>query len=452
MFDEVRDNRLLTFLQRELGKRKVNDNFKNFYYCGTQAIQLQGRVPLVAIVKNSATDGTHTRFSGIQTCHNSWCCPKCTAKRMAQFGNEIACAIDALSTWRNQIACMITLTLPHVKSMSCKETFKTLKEAWRLFTRNTSERRLHKDRGTVRGNDIWGKFRDDYNIEHFVKIFEFTWGKNSWHPHIHMLVWLPKDKFFTCVQHEKALCERWWQCCKFSYLKYLNKEHPDNKIENRLKAESLYNEKRKSHGALYISKDELGRPIPQKSSSYISGWSSNDEMTQLHNKTPHKGHFNIFQILELAYKNRHNEEKLDKWMTLWIEHAETVKGVRRVDFSKSDIRQLIRKWKETDNYFETVKKKFMAEETGDCEVVGWFTSDDWNTLSQLERDNNLYIKAEVLRLGVLPNALNRINKYLKPYNIKLRHPTNTDRLIRHQLEDLIHDLETHRGFLNKDTA
>lgn len=418
MNGEVKDTRLLTFLQRQIGNHGLEKELPNFYFCGSRILEQPCSTKSVYLVANDEK----SKFIGVQTCRNSWGCPRCTAKVMATFGTNIACAIDALAKWKNEYAIMVTFTLPHTSNMSCAETFFTLKDAWRMLMKAGNFRqRSGNDRknGKPRGDDVWGAFRENLHIKHFVRVYEFTYGKNSWHPHIHALFWIPKKLFNQCVDYEPKLVERWWHCCKYSYKKYLDSKFPNDKIENTFNVEALFNEARKTHPSLYISKDELGRPIPQKSSTYISGWNANFELTNLHVKEAHTHHYTPFQLIDKAHEYRNNDEKREKFLSLFFEYLLTVRGQKRVHFSaRSGIKDIIKAWKATEHYIETFKKKFMEKETEKWNVVVWFKSEDWLKLCWIELTTNNSLKAKLLKLATKPNAKELIDKLLEEYDIK----------------------------------
>ena len=233
MFDEVQDHRLLSFLQRYISITQNDDikrKLKGIIYCGSQAITLPAEYPAVYVLKNDETQ--EARITNIMTCHSAWCCPRCSARVMGEKGARIAAAIDALAKWEKLYPMMITFTLPHTSKMSCNETYTILLNTWHRFMRDgkRTQKRTYtlktsigetqnksykngKGNGTkskfdkrsvgkagetreyIVHSSIWSKFRTELNIKHFVRSYEFTWGENSWHPHIHALFWTHEKNF-----------------------------------------------------------------------------------------------------------------------------------------------------------------------------------------------------------------------------------------------------------------
>ena len=452
MNGDVKDTRLLTFLQRQIGTHGLDKELPNFYFCGSRIIEQPCTTKAVYLVANDEK----SKFIGVQTCRNSWGCPRCTAKVMATFGSDIACAIDALAKWRNEYACMITFTLPHTKGMSCEETFLTLKDAWRMLMHAGNFRqRVHNDRkkGEKRGNDVWGAFRENLHVKHFVRVYEFTHGKNSWHPHIHALFWIQNKLFNQCVDYEQKLVERWWHCCKFSYRKYLDSKFPNSKIENAIKTETLFADWRKTHPALYISKDELGRPIKQKSSSYIAGWNANFEMTQVNLKKAHYQHYTPFQLIDRAHEFRNNDEKREHFLSLFFEYLLTVRGHKRFHFSaRSGLKDIIKAWKNTQDYIVQFKKKFMDKAQDKWKVVAWFKPEDWSKICFLELTTSTYLKSSILKLATKSNAKELIDKLLEQYDIKCYGCTGNFSMIQKQISRLEKGMNSVNNALQRAVA
>lgn len=412
------DNRLAHTLRQFLHNHNNNPNYdplKSQKLCGSRVIHHKGGwQPAVYIISNDE----EARTFGNAYCNSPWCCPKCTPIVMAKFGERIACAIDALKKQHDQLAAMFTFTIPHTKNMTCKETFDTLKLTWRMFTRDglraTNKDTYTKKDGTIstynKAQGAYGKMRHELQSVHNVRVYEFTWGENSWHPHIHALYWFPRKNFYHCVDYEEQLLDRWWHCAKASYLKVLNKKHPDKKAENKKLAEDLYADWRKypktGHRSFWISKDADGMPHVQESSYYISGWSGDFEMTNEHSKDARAaGHYSPFQILEEAHKAKlaKNIEAYDKWLKLYTEYALATKKAIRSQFSQSGINQIVQQWKQTETYYEAVKKKFMDKETAKkpWKVIAWLSEQQWLYLSILDKQAEDSIIANILEIAIM---------------------------------------------------
>ena len=468
MDEIISNNQLATFLRRQIflnpeyNKQPKLDNLK---YCGSRVINpsTPAAVKLIANKKES-------KFTGITCCHSTWSCPHCSAKVLAQKAGDIAVAIDALATWFKLRPMMITFTLPHTENMSCQETYTILQKAWRQFanggrnkkqyvlkrtvgesqnisygkadgTKNKYDKRAVGTAGDIKTYEkkiISTKFKDDLDIKHSVRAYEFTWGENSWHPHIHALFWTHEKNWDKIAEYEPALFEYWWKCTKHQALKYWNQKYPDQKEENLKRVNNLFTEWRKepnaAHRSLYISKDVNGAVLKMSSSRYICGWGGDNELTnQAHAKTPREGHYTPFQILELAYKNANERQK---WLDLFIEYAKATHGHRRIEFSThSGIRQIINKWKKTNTYITAYKKK-VAESGGKFKIIYWFTSKQWKQICWIDTESDSEIKQQILDYAMLPDGKKLITELLLALEIPLWTPANeaSELSIKHYLE------------------
>jgi len=450
--DYISDNQLKYYLQKYIRNNHIPD-LTNLKLCGSRVISQVGTTPAVFVIKNDTT--SEAKFFGTASCHSAWACPSCTAKVMAKKATEIACAIDALETWYNQKAFMITFTIPHSSTMSCRDTFNILLTAWRKFTRggnkgtrtDTYTLKLDKDQKNHHGGkavgkkgetrqytkitSIYGLFREQLKIKHNIRVFEFTWGENSWHQHIHALFWVPKENFNKVLTYEQTLYNRWWHCCKEASLKYWNSKLPEREKQNKKANDEFYANWRKypktGHRSLFISKDEKGHLKQAKSSEYIAGWGGDKETTaQL--KKGRKGHLTPLQILQESYQSEDPTQK-KFYMELFIEYAKTTKGHMRTYFSaRSGIKEIIKKWQDTKTYKERVKKKFT--QAGIWKTLLWFTKKQW---SEIWNNSILYNKdltSHILKLARAPNAKENIQKLLLQYKIDISKNKDTKNIKR----------------------
>lgn len=431
--EEISNSRLATKLKKYINSQgNLKNQLPNLYYCGRKVIHAVGSEPAVFLLANEKDE---VRVFGNATCRSAWACPTCTAKVMAQKGTDIACMIDLQAKWYNKNAFMLTFTLPHTANMSCSDTYEIIRKTWRHFIRsgngNKSKREyvLKKDHtgkeekgkykniigkaGEVRtyynGNDPYGNFRTELDIKLTLKVWEFTWGENSWHPHIHALFWTDAKNFKddSITKHIKILNERWWQCAKYCTEKLFGKEFMEN----------LYTDWRKEHPGITLSTDKNGLPRVQCSSHYITGWSGDTELTKgtSNFKQAKSGHLTPFQIIA---KTETDPENWQKWMNLYIEYALATKNSRRVEWSKGHgifIRDLINKWKRTNDYIELVKKK-VSDKAHEWRMVYWFSEKQWSEICWLNVTTPQQVITEILIRAVNKQAL---EEYLQELEIPL---------------------------------
>lgn len=381
MDDFISDHKLRTMLQDYLSTQPNYDGLKNLALCSKGTIPtLTNTEPAVFLYTNDKLK--RAKLSGVILCHSAWACPYCSARVMAKKGADIACLIDALSTWHNQIAIMITYTIPHLPKMSCKTTYDCIRKIWRHFTKTKSKKNYTTKDGTQRTYyfKAYGGFQDTMNSNYNVKIYEFTWGKYSWHPHIHQLFFLPKEKLSQVKDWIEPLRKSW----RKSTEAIMSKELDEKTFQDIM----TYPHKEENNYGFYISLDENGNPRIQKSSYYVSGWSGDREVTGLSYKTPHEGHYTPQMLLQEVYENNDDTPiEYNKYFKLYLEYAKATRKTRRVEFSKQknfSCKKIIEKWKQTAQYKKALLKKNMDRDHGKWEAVYWFSSKQWKAICEYQ--------------------------------------------------------------------
>lgn len=448
---EYADNRLQHMLQKYLTKHYINDPLlKRFRLCGSRLLEQVS--PAVFVVKSA----NKSRLYGIACCHNSWGCPRCTAKRMAENGVAIGAAIDALKTKYHESAFMITLTIPHRRWMNISDTFTILKNSWRAFSKNTGriavthQYTLKTDKAGKKGTVVeyskhlrnpLANMRYELDIKHSVRAYEFTWSpENGWHPHIHLLYWVPDAKFDKLNDGwEEKLVEFWWDICKKETLKYYNEKYPDQPETNASVTESIFNPRLKypktGHRNIYFSKDCTGKVKRSASSEYISGWGGDNELTNdRKEKRASDGHYSPRQILEQAFYNQ-TEQDRNKWLKLYVEYLKTVYGSKRVHFStRSGITAIIKEWKQTNAWTEAVKKKVTKKAPEKWKVVCWFDKEQWSQICFENLNSDKPLIVEILKLAIEKKGKEKIATLLQQYDIQLhKHKHHYEQVIENDI-------------------
>lgn len=445
--DNFSDTHIRAMWQRYLAK--TPNHVKNLALCGTSAIKMPAQGSQVYLM---ASDGVEkkTKLFGTRLCHNPFACPVCSARVMAGYGANIACAIDALATWRDEKAFMVTFTLPHVGYMSCKDTYEILLATWRRFSKDgnraysTKQKYILKNdlgerskkggnlgvgkKGSVKtyykGSAPYGKFRSDLKITFNCRVYEFTWSKkNGWHPHIHVLFWVPSYNWDKVLTYVDSLNDFWWSCAQKEANIYFKKKYPDRDMSCFIGF--LYSEWRKNpktgHRSVFFSVDKDGKLRKTESSHYISGWSGDYEMANS-DKSASRGHLTPQQIIEHAVITNDKE-----YYDLYLEYAHATTRHRRMEFSRNKVdgktlNVIIRQWKQTNKYVEWLKKKVM-DKGEKWHVVFWFSEKQWSTIYQkdLVGNHKKSIVATLLRLARVRSPDNIIQQsiinYLKTFDI-----------------------------------
>ena len=409
-------------------KERAKDNpfysgmFNSFLNCGKK-INPNTKVKDIIVI----TNGERSRILGTIQCNNPWFCPHCSTVQMSKHASRIATAIDALKR-QGQFAIMLTLTVPHNKSLSCDEITQILFNTWHDFINrgNHAKKTRHKQQKTYTTLNPFTQFCTQLQCKHRVRVIEYTWGQNGWHPHMHCLFWMPKKHLQTSLAWEYDLRNYWLQLAEKHTIKILCKRENADKpklskaIQNYFKkyTDCFHNERVSVH----IS-DNSGVVIAQDSSQYICGWGADRELTgNVRKQASHEGHMTPHQILMKAYES--TDEEREKWLDLYMEYATATKRrqMRRVQFSRTGIIQIIAQYRQTEAYTETLKKKFM--EKAKWTAVIWFNARQW---SEILTCQNKYLVADIIERAHLPDAREQIVALLLQYDIDVSYNDPRDK-------------------------
>lgn len=413
----------LFYLQRLMKNTPTQFHNRSIFMCGKGTFPT-GPADSVFVVKETVNEKVDSYFFGISRCHNRWVCPVCEPIFMSKTSAEIAAAIDALKN-KGQKAIMITFTIPHNASVRLEDQIAIGNKAWRHMIKHGQ---IGNGQYKACNADVMSDFRQAFNIKHFVRVAEVTYGdKRGWNYHFHALFWLDKKHFNSCVNWEVPLAKRWMRCLNLEARKLYKKKYGFSSKEATVEANKLYTESKRIEGmmaaynrkgieqagCLFISKDKRGRPISQNSSHYISGWGSNSEMTGLNRKTSNFGdRMTPVQLLQSAKDgNKKHEQK-------YLELVYATKGVSRVVLSRSGLKSIIKEWQSAHPVEQTILKK--------KEIVCWLSKRQWCDLLVKEYCYDVDLRFEILKLALEQDCLRKIEDLLFEYGIDItnnkKHP------------------------------
>lgn len=417
MNQEIVDYKLQSFLKNKLAENKFAwaKQLKSLKFCSVRPIKAPMFKSTVFIIANKKT----AKVWGVQSCKNPWACPVCSARRMAKESSKIASAIELLEA-EHQKAFMLTLGVPHLKSFSAKIVFEILRTTWKNFSHQCKSKNQ---------TDTFSKFKNEFNCTHHIRVGEFTYGKNGFHPHYHCLFFVDQNKINSVLDWEQKLSESWFNISKRVTIKILTREFKNqNKplqdyinflrgydcqdktikqfVENFF-ANSEY--KKNGRPAAFISKNKDNSILIAKSSQYICGWGADKELTgNLRKQASHEGHYTPHQLLEQAYElKRCNPEESDKLVGLYLEYALATYKHYRVRMS-NQLKQKIIAWQQRQQFTETLKKKAgeHLKEVGYWKIIAWFNPEQWYLICQLN------IVHEILQLATKTNPTKQIKEFL----------------------------------------
>ena len=338
----------------------------------------------------------HAKYLGLMTCKNPFCCPVCSARMMEKYRSEIAAALELLRP--KYFAFLVTLTIPHYKFMSWRETTDILYDTWKYF-RMKSFKREH--------GHVFHQFNQEVPTDNWVRVCEYTWSKkNGAHPHFHCIWWCERGKEKSVLDWESRLNDFWIKQAKRVTVKYWRKHklHEDLLAERQITYEQLADtvflasfnaekDGRRWNEALTFSRDkETGKLLEAKSSKYICGWGADREVTgNVRKEATAKGHYTPYQILQAAITDvSMRQVYLDFCL------AVTRKPVHhRVNFSKNGLKKLVTEYQKQQDKLESSR----LQKKSSWEVVCWFSEEQWYSVLDLEDATKSPIIANMLYLA-----------------------------------------------------
>lgn len=158
--------------------------------CGR--VMAQGQNGKVDRVKIHVRDGV-AYTSGLCICANGWLCPVCSAKIRAKRANEIAVGVASLIMGGGE-AWMVTFTVRHAKGHALADLLNALNDAFRKLGTGVM---------AVREKKATGKIGT-------INSREITYGKNGWHPHLHVIVCFKEVPDVVELTYMMARWQRLW--------------------------------------------------------------------------------------------------------------------------------------------------------------------------------------------------------------------------------------------------
>lgn len=173
---------------RDRGKGRriltTQSSLKRVRLCGHQAL---GNMVSLKRGPNGADYGK------VAVCGSVWVCPVCSARILAERTTDV---MRGFEVWQGQggTVGMATLTVRHRSNQSLKAVWGVVGKAW---SRMTSGR-------------PWGRIVERLGLGGWMRTVEVTHGRNGWHVHLHVLLFLEPGA--DPVEWEigvQLLLERW---------------------------------------------------------------------------------------------------------------------------------------------------------------------------------------------------------------------------------------------------
>ena len=253
-------------------------------------------------------------YTNVMRCANAWGCPVCAAIISEHRKCEVK---EAMDWWKKQggSVLLLTLTVPHYSNTDIKQLKKDLKKAYSKFFK-----------GVRASKDMFERWQ----IKHYISCFEITHGTNGFHPHYHVLLFVPYSLGKQSLPGIKQdMYKVWKDCCLKAGL-----DEPSEK-----------------HGLDLQAGNEAG--------AYVAKWGLEHEMTKGHIKKGKENNRTPFDILR-SYTDSENQADSNLFKLYYF----AFKGTRQLNWSKG-LKKLVSKAEEktdqeivddTDNVAEMLFK------------------------------------------------------------------------------------------------
>lgn len=274
------------------------DDFRSTKFCFSRPLKyLPTKTGLLLENKtidiNYSTLKQKASYSKVFLCGNVWICPVCSTKINIKRSKEIAKAIEYGYENGYKIA-MLTFTNPHNK----KDKLKDIIDKHNLA--------LQKVFASTNSTSYFYRRINNPN-KYRITAREVTYGKNGWHWHTHILMFVGKDADIT--KEYDYLFRRWYRYC----------------LEVGFNISNV--EAFKSYGLDIITNMSSSQYLTK----YGKFWGIDKEFTNREAKQPKNGNIPPFQLIDAGYEKQFLEyayaTKLRKQI-MWSRGLKALCGVK----------------------------------------------------------------------------------------------------------------------------
>lgn len=321
---------------------------------------------------------------GVVHCHSN-ACPVCASYKMMQYQHYIEDAFT-MQNEQNKAAFMLTLTVPHWRFNKDTGAFLMFHDVLTLLKTCLSKLQI---------SGSWKKFKKEMQISDSFYVMETTHNKfKGWHPHYHILFWLPKENLQKIAEYEESLANLWQKYIR----KYAEQIY---KIPN-------YGERLTYTGSFNIAKTTNGEVGAMSAANYF--WSATSELTALRFKKGRNNSRTIWQLLNDALLNDDDEA----WL-LWKEYAVEIAKMQPYRLSRN-FKRKIEEWRaENPTKVYIVRKKNIAPE--ERVFICWFPQNEWRLLNNRAQHID-EITAIIQTYNSVDLIQEYIAEYIKHYHVK----------------------------------
>lgn len=259
-------------------------------------------------------------YKGLYVCARLWTCPVCAAKISERRRVEL---IGALASAKRQglHVKLLTLTVPHGIGDDVNALLSGIKKAWKATTSNRDGKALRKLLG-VKGT---------------IRALEVTYGKNGFHPHLHVLLFLDQDATNQCV--EGLFAPLWQKACTKAGL-----PRPSD-----------------MHGCRVDD--------GSKAAAYASKWGLESEMTKSHTKRGKEGGMTPWDFLRAVLDD---DAESPRYRALFRIYADAFHGERQLHWSVG-LKDLLEVGHATD-------EELAVSDQDNCHLLARLVMPEWRAI------------------------------------------------------------------------
>lgn len=289
----------------------------------------------VEVLKHRKTNKAF--YNGLLVCGSVWTCPVCAAKISERRKKEIQQAFELHKLNGGKIA-LLTLTFSHKKTDRLVDTIKKFGQATQKFMSGKS----------------YNNIREEMKLIGRIRVFEVTYGKNGFHPHIHIALFYENDCDLNIIKNR--MFELWNKACVKVGLTASKKYGLD--LQNGDEAEE------------YLSKHGT--------------WSLEQELSKSHIKKAKQDSMTPFDFLREYLKTEDV-----KYINLFREYAECFKGKRQIQWSQGLKKKFV--------LVEKTDEELAKEKTEEADILGMLTYAEWKQI--LKSDSRSKFLDRIERFG-----------------------------------------------------
>lgn len=315
-------------------------------------------------------------YAGVQRCGSIWACPVCAAKIRAHRADELSEMAERHMANGGSIW-MVTLTARHHWGIKLADMFRAMNGAWR----NLVGTRLWT--GDPRRGAI-GE-RQELGVIGYVRASEITLGRNGWHLHYHVLLFLEREPDAAVLG---GVMRRW----NASWKRYLAKRGMEPVDGIGIQWDRC---ERVKDAAAYIVK------VAEAT------WSVGNEVARGDLKAGRLGSLNPFDILTY-FRMTGDADALD----LWREYEAATKGHLQLVWSRGLRARLLGEDRE-----EALSDEEVAALEVGGEAVAQFDDDAWRVVVMVP---GMYARVleTVEAAGDVANGYWALAELLAPYGVR----------------------------------